>query len=98
MNITVFGAGSIGSLFAGRIAYSGFDVAVVGRKPHIAEINRKGLRIIENQNEFVSHFPAATDFQPDVITPEAVFVTTKAYDNTVVAKSMVGKLTEVIRK
>lgn len=94
MNITVFGAGSIGSLFAGRIAYSGFDVAVVGREPHIAEINRKGLLIIEDQNKFVSHFPAATDFQPDVITPEAVFVTTKAYDNNVVANSMVGKLTD----
>ena len=92
MNITVFGAGSIGSLFAGRIAYSGFDVAVIGRNPHVTEINKKGLRIIEDQQEIWSHFPAVTNFQHEVATPDAVFVTTKAYDNRVVANTMIGKL------
>lgn len=92
MIITVFGAGSIGSLFAGRIAYSGFDVAVIGRNPHVTEINKKGLRIIEDQQEIWSHFPAVTDFQHEVATPDAVFVTTKAYDNKVVANTMIGKL------
>lgn len=94
MNITVFGAGSIGSLFAGRMAYSGFDVAVVGRDPHITEINKRGLRIIEDSLEIMSQFPAVTDFQPEVVTPDAVLVTTKAYDNSTVAKSMMGKLTK----
>jgi len=94
MNISVFGAGSIGSLFAGRIAYSGFDIAVVGRNPHITEIRRKGLRIIENQQEIISRFPAETNFHPEVIEPDAVFITTKAYDNTTVARTMAGKLAE----
>ncbi|MFX1285542.1 MAG: ketopantoate reductase family protein [Promethearchaeota archaeon] len=92
MNITVFGAGSIGSLFAGRIAYFGYDVSVIGRDPHVAEINKKGLRIIENQEELLSHFPAGTNFLPEVVTPDTVFITTKAYDNGVVANSMVGKI------
>ena len=77
MNIAVFGAGSIGSLFAGRIAYSGFEVAVVGRNPHVTEINNKGLRIIEDQEDILSHFPAATNFPPDVVNPDAIFVTKK---------------------
>ena len=92
MNIAVFGAGSIGSLFAGRIAYSGFEVAVVGRNPHVTEINKRGLRFIEDQEEILSHFPAATKFPPDVVNPEAIFVTTKAYDNRTVANSLTGKI------
>lgn len=94
MNVTVFGAGSIGSLFAGRMAYSGFDVAVIGRDPHITEIRRKGLRIIENHQELLSHFPAETHFQPEVLAPDAILVTTKAYDNSVVARSMAGRIIE----
>jgi 2-dehydropantoate 2-reductase len=94
MQITVFGAGSIGSLFAGRIAYSGFDISVVGRQPHVREICKNGLRIIEDRQQLISHFPASPVFQPEVITPEAVFVTTKAYDNDIVASSMAGKLSE----
>ncbi|MFX0122841.1 MAG: ketopantoate reductase family protein [Candidatus Hodarchaeota archaeon] len=92
MNIAVFGAGSIGSLFAGRIAYSGFEVAVVGRNPHVTEINKKGLRIIEDQVEILSYFPAATEFPPDIVNPDAIFVTTKAYDNRAVADSLTGKI------
>ncbi|UCG90762.1 MAG: 2-dehydropantoate 2-reductase [Candidatus Heimdallarchaeota archaeon] len=92
MNIIVFGAGSIGSLFAGRIAYSGFDVSVVGRNPHVTEINKKGLRILEDQEELLSHFPARTSFHSEVVAPEAIFVTTKAYDNGVVANNMAGRI------
>ncbi|MFX0211138.1 MAG: ketopantoate reductase family protein [Candidatus Hodarchaeota archaeon] len=94
MNLAIFGAGSIGSLFAGRIAYSGFNISVVGRNPHVTEIRRKGLRIIENQQEIISHFPADTDFQPEIIKPNAVLITTKAYDNSIVAHTLAGKLTE----
>ncbi|MFX0173371.1 MAG: ketopantoate reductase family protein [Candidatus Hodarchaeota archaeon] len=94
MNLAIFGAGSIGSLFAGRIAHSGFNISVIGRNPHVTEIRRKGLRIIGNQHDIISHFPADTDFQPEVIKPNAVFVTTKAYDNSIVARTMAGKLAE----
>ncbi|MFX0149155.1 MAG: ketopantoate reductase family protein [Candidatus Hodarchaeota archaeon] len=94
MNLAIFGAGSIGSLFAGRIAHSGFNISVIGRNPHVTEIRRKGLRIIGNQHEIISHFPADTDFQPEIIKPKAVFVTTKAYDNSIVAQTMAGKLAE----
>jgi 2-dehydropantoate 2-reductase len=94
MNITVFGAGSIGSLFAGRMAYSGYKISVIGRDPHITEITRNGLRIIEHEQEILSHFPASTDLQQETITQTAIMVTTKAYDNTIVANSLRGKITE----
>jgi 2-dehydropantoate 2-reductase len=92
MNISVIGAGSIGSLFAGRIAYSGFDVGVVGRAPHITRIREQGLTIIEKPNEIQSFFPAETQFQPEKNKPDAVFITTKAYDNEIVANTLVDKI------
>lgn len=94
MNITVFGAGSIGSLFAGKIAYSGYDISVIGRNPHVMEINRKGLRIIEQQREILTHFNANTDFQTEITTSDAILVTTKAYDNAIVAESLVANITK----
>jgi 2-dehydropantoate 2-reductase len=94
VNITVFGAGSIGSLFAGRIAYSGYDISVIGRNPHVMEIKRKGLRIIEQQREILSHFQANTDLQPEVTTSDAILVTTKAYDNEIVTRSLAANITE----
>ncbi|MCK5344877.1 MAG: 2-dehydropantoate 2-reductase, partial [Candidatus Heimdallarchaeota archaeon] len=88
MNISVIGAGSIGSLFAGRVAYSGFDVDVVGRKAHIKKIQEKGLTILEQGTNIVSYFPAKTEYNPTKQDSDAIFVTTKAYDNQTVAESL----------
>jgi 2-dehydropantoate 2-reductase len=85
MNLSVFGAGSIGSLFAGRIAYSGFNVGVVGRNPHITKIREKGLTIIEEDDNLISFLPAETQFDPISQGSDAILVTTKAYDNEIVA-------------
>lgn len=94
MNITVFGAGSIGSLFAGRIAHSGYEISVIGRNPHVMEINRKGLRILEQKQEILSHFQANTDFQHETTSKDAVLITTKAFDNRTVANSLVNRISE----
>ncbi|MCK4848144.1 MAG: 2-dehydropantoate 2-reductase [Candidatus Heimdallarchaeota archaeon] len=91
MNLSVFGAGSIGSLFAGRIAYSGFDVGVVGRNPHITKIREKGLTVIEEEDKLVSFLPAETKFDP---ISDAILVTTKAYDNTVVANILANNISK----
>lgn len=94
MNITVFGAGSIGSLFAGRIAHSGYEISVIGRDPHITEITRNGLRIIEQKQEILSHFQANTDFQHETTSKDAILITTKAFDNQIVAKSLENRISE----
>ncbi len=92
MPITVFGAGSIGSLFAGKIAYSGHSTSVIGRDPHISEINRHGLRIIEEYEEILTHLPADTVFPNEIVSSEAIFITTKAYSNPIVADSLHQKI------
>ena len=43
--ILVYGAGAIGSTFGGMLATAGHHVAMVGRKRHLDEIRRKGLRM-----------------------------------------------------
>ena len=46
-HIVFFGAGSIGSLFAAKLAnrYPEYSVSVVGRKDHVDAINKNGLRV-----------------------------------------------------
>lgn len=44
-SIMVMGAGAIGSLFGGILSNAGYDVTLVGRKPHVDAINKGGLRI-----------------------------------------------------
>jgi len=94
MNLSVFGAGSIGSLFAGRIAYSGFDVGVVGRNPHITKIREKGLTVIEDDANLVSFLPAETQFDPLSQQSDALLVTTKAYDNKNVANILANNISK----
>ncbi len=94
MNLSVFGAGSIGSLFAGRIAYSGFDVGVIGRNPHITKIRENGLTVVEEEDNLVSFLPADTHFDPLAQPSDAILVTTKAYDNDIVAKTLAKNLSK----
>ena len=92
MNITVIGAGSIGSLFAGRIAYSGFDVGVIGRAPHVTKIREHGLTIIEQPEDLKSFFPAETHFLPSHQESDAICITAKAYSNEIIANTLANKI------
>ena len=44
MNIVVFGAGAIGSLFGGMLAKTN-NVILIGRKDHVKAIKKSGLII-----------------------------------------------------
>ncbi len=44
MNIVIFGAGAIGSLFGGILAKNN-NVYLIGRKNHVKQIRKKGLRV-----------------------------------------------------
>ena len=59
MKIVVLGAGAIGGFVGGKLAAAGNQVTLVDR-PHLVEVVcRKGLRIIELENETTVH-PGAT--------------------------------------
>lgn len=45
MNVLVYGAGAVGSLFAARLAAAGHAVTIVGRASHVAAIRASGLEV-----------------------------------------------------
>lgn len=76
MRILVFGAGAVGSLIGGVLSTE-HEVTLVGRRAHADAINRRGLRISGITTRIA--WPTATTEVPQD-TPEAILVTTKAYD------------------
>ncbi|TXT54044.1 MAG: 2-dehydropantoate 2-reductase [Promethearchaeota archaeon] len=92
--IGFIGAGSIGTLFGGKIASNQSEkykteVILFGRKPHIDMVNRNGLRVEENGKvEKVSNIFGFTDIQSyqtffkvlGLHNFDFLFLTTKAYD------------------
>jgi 2-dehydropantoate 2-reductase len=60
MRICVIGAGAIGGLLAAKLAHVGEDVSVIARGPHLAAINDRGLRLIEDGREIVAAVKASS--------------------------------------
>jgi 2-dehydropantoate 2-reductase len=78
MNIIVFGAGAIGSVYAAKLSRH-HDVMVIARPAHVDAINRDGLRI-EGQQTFRAKVRAATAIE-DIAPNAVVLLTTKVYSN-----------------
>lgn len=77
MEILIFGAGAIGSLFGGLLSIRQ-DVLLVGRREHMEAVRRHGLRI-SGKSTLLSRPRAATKI-PTSARPDLVLVATKAYD------------------
>lgn len=77
MRILVFGAGAMGSFFAGLLSRHQ-DVLLIGRQEHVEAIRRHGLRI-SGKTTMIAR-PEAAMAIPTGARPDVVFVTTKAYD------------------
>jgi len=45
MKVVVMGAGAVGCYYGGLLARAGHEVVLIGRQPHVAAIQRNGLRI-----------------------------------------------------
>jgi len=50
MKILVYGAGVIGSIFAGKLAKNGYDITVLARGNRLNELNEKGIILINSIN------------------------------------------------
>jgi 2-dehydropantoate 2-reductase len=92
MNIVVFGAGAIGSLFGGLLSQR-HHVALVGRKPHVAAIQRHGL-CIQGKTRMNVTIPAVESVEQIHFEPEVVILTVKAYDTKTAIEQVKGLLTE----
>jgi len=77
MHIVVFGAGSLGCALGGLLATK-HGVSLVGRKPIVDAVSKRGLRVVGDQTLTV--WPSAAETVDNVDSPELLIVTTKAYD------------------
>lgn len=94
MNITVFGAGSLGSFIGGILSVK-HHVGIIGRHSHIHAIKQKGLRITGKTNLVAYPKTSLQDCQD----PELLILTVKAYDTEKAlldASSLLGPNTSVL--
>ncbi len=78
MNIVIFGAGAIGSLFGGLLSKM-HDVVLIGRSSHVNAVRKNGLKVIgKTQLNVKIH---AEELVNNVeIYPDLLILTVKAYD------------------
>ena len=79
MKICVVGAGAIGGYLAVRLAKAGHDVSVIARGPHLAAIQAKGLKLVEDEQELTADNLTATDRIRDLGAQDVVFLALKAH-------------------
>ena len=97
MNIVIFGAGAIGSLFGGILAKNN-NVYLIGRKNHVEQIRKKGLKIKgkTNLNVKVLAFEKVDDVR---ILPDLIIISVKSYDTENAVneiKKIIGKKTFIM--
>lgn len=51
MKVAVMGAGGVGGFFGSKLAQNGVDVTFIARGRHLEELQKKGLRLIEDGTE-----------------------------------------------
>jgi 2-dehydropantoate 2-reductase len=97
VNILVFGAGAIGSVFGGFLAKKGHNVFLIGRKKHMQAIKNFGLHIsgiwgkhkIKNLNTFTSKSLINKNINFDFI-----LITVKSYDTETAVKEIFSFLSK----
>lgn len=99
MKIAIFGTGSVGGYFGGRLAEAGEDVTFLARGEHLRAMRENGLRVDSIDGDF--HLPSvqATDDPAKVGAADVVLVATKAWQVPEAASAvrpMVGDRTVVI--
>jgi 2-dehydropantoate 2-reductase len=99
MRIAVFGAGSVGGYFGGRLAEAGQDVVFISRGDHLKAIQRDGLRVESIEGDFMVQ-PAQASEDPVAVGPvDVVLVCVKAWQVSQAAEAvrpMIGAETVVV--
>ena len=78
MNICIYGAGAIGSLFGALLSKEN-NVSIIARKDHVHEITKNGL-IISGKTTFHQKLSAYESIQDLKEKPDLLFLTVKSYD------------------
>jgi 2-dehydropantoate 2-reductase len=99
MRIAIFGAGSIGGYFGGRLAQAGEDVVFIARGEHLNALLKSGLRVDSINGDFVVESVQATDDPSTIGTVDTVLIGVKAWQVSEAAEAirpMIGPDTVVL--
>lgn len=77
MRIAIYGAGAIGGFLGGRLAASGADVTLIARGPHLEAMQSRGLKLVVNGEEEITH-PRCTNDPAEAPDQDYVIITLKA--------------------
>lgn len=87
MKIAIVGAGAIGAYLGAKLAFSGEDVYLVARGPHLREMQAHGVKVRSSEGDFEAH-PTATDDYESIGPVDFVFLTVKAHSLPEVAPKL----------
>ena len=99
MRIAIFGAGSVGGYFGGRLAQAGEDVFFIARNEHLKAMQANGLWIDSIKGDFRIKPVQATDDPSQIGEVDIVLIGVKAWQVAEIAPSihpLIGKGTGVI--
>lgn len=88
MRIAIYGSGSVGGYFGGRLAQAGEEVSFIARGQHLQAMQQNGLRVDSLKGDFVVKPVQATDDPQQLGEVDAVIVGVKAWQVPEAAKNM----------
>ena len=88
MRIAIFGAGSIGGYFGGRLSQAGEDVIFIARGDHLKAMLANGLRVDSINGDFVLQQVQATDDSSKIGKVDMVLVGVKNWQLAEAAQTM----------
>jgi len=88
MRIAIFGAGSVGGYFGGRLSQAGEDVVFIARGEHLNTMLNQGLRVDSINGDFLVQPVQATDDPSKIGKFDMVLVGVKAWQVSEAAEAM----------
>ena len=88
MRIAIFGAGSVGGYFGGRLSQAGEDVVFIARGDHLKAMLTHGLRVDSINGDFAVQTVQATDDPSKAGKVDLVLVGVKAWQVSEAAEAM----------
>jgi 2-dehydropantoate 2-reductase len=78
MKICIYGAGAIGGWLGVQLSLAGEDVTMIARGPHLAAMQKNGIKLLINDEERIAH-PRCIEDPSEAAAQDVVIVTVKAH-------------------
>jgi len=93
MKFLIAGAGAIGGYLGAKMSRAGFDVTLFARGPHLAAMQRNGLKILSAEGDFEVHPKIIGDLQ-QADPPDVIILGVKAHGLTALAPQLTHLISE----